>query len=63
MGPKEAWERRPMTSLGSQLHRATFLTALLLLLLLQVKGVKTLIVSASLEGDKSQKDKVSSEGG
>ncbi|XP_021020910.1 LLLL and CFNLAS motif-containing protein 1 [Mus caroli] len=52
-----------MTSLGSQLHRATFLTALLLLLLLllQVKGVKTLIVSASLDGDKSQKDKVSSE--
>ncbi|XP_028632213.1 LLLL and CFNLAS motif-containing protein 1 [Grammomys surdaster] len=44
-----------MISLGSQLHRATFLTAMLLLL--QVKGVKTLKGSASLDGDKSQKDK------
>ncbi|EDM15486.1 rCG28042 [Rattus norvegicus] len=47
-----------MTSLGSQLHRATFLTAVLLLL--QVKGVKTLKGSASLDGDKSPKEKMSS---
>ncbi|XP_052029521.1 sperm-egg fusion protein LLCFC1 [Apodemus sylvaticus] len=44
-----------MTSLGSQLHRATVLAAMLLLL--QVKGVKTLKGNASLDDDKSQKDK------
>ncbi|XP_051007491.1 sperm-egg fusion protein LLCFC1 [Acomys russatus] len=41
------------------LHRATFLTAVLLLLLLQqVKGVKTLKGSASLDDDRSQKEKI-----
>lgn len=60
--PEAAWASRPMTSLGSQLYRATFLTAVLLLLLLQVKGVKTLKGSVSLDGDKSPKEKMSSKG-
>ncbi|XP_031236676.1 LLLL and CFNLAS motif-containing protein 1 isoform X1 [Mastomys coucha] len=42
-----------------ELHRATLLTAMLLLL--QVKGVKTLKGSASLDGDKSQKEQKFSE--
>lgn len=50
-----------MTSLGSQFHRATFLSAVLLLLL-QVKVVKTQKGSASLD-DRSQKEKILSAGG
>ncbi|CAO2603361.1 Sperm-egg fusion protein LLCFC1, partial [Lemmus lemmus] len=45
-------------SLCSQLHRATFLTAVLLLL--QVKGVRTLKGSTGLDDDGSQKEKMSS---
>ncbi|CAH7469912.1 Llcfc1 [Phodopus roborovskii] len=44
-----------MTSLVSQLHRRTFLTAVLLLL--QVKWVKTLKGNTSLDDDRSQKEK------
>lgn len=49
-----------MTSLGPQLHRATFVTAVLLLL--QVKGVKSLKGSTSLDEDRSQREKTVSAG-
>lgn len=60
LGRKAAWERRPIPFLCSQLHRATFLTAVLLLL--QVKGVRTLKGSTGLDDEGSQKEKMSSAG-